>query len=87
MEGQKFADVNQVLQHDVIHENCARNTRANCRFRDGGKHKERTSMGMVEENGTSNDDAEICVAEWIDPPKGKPMACAFLKLRVIKGKE
>jgi hypothetical protein len=47
MEGQKFAYVNQVLQHDVIHENCARNTRANCRFRYGGKHKERTSMGMV----------------------------------------
>jgi hypothetical protein len=31
-------------------------------------------MGMMEENLSSDDDVEICVAEWVDTPNGKPMA-------------
>jgi hypothetical protein len=36
-------------------------------------------VGIVEENVTSDDDTKICVAKWVDTPKGKLMACAFLK--------
>jgi hypothetical protein len=74
MEGQEFADVNQVLQRATVHENCARDNRANNRFWEGCKDRERTSMGMMEENLSSDDDVEICVAEWVDTPNGKPMA-------------
>jgi hypothetical protein len=34
---------------------------------------------LVEDNMGSDDDAEVCVAEWVDTPKGKPVACSFLK--------
>jgi hypothetical protein len=37
------------------------------------------SIGLVEENPTSDEDAEVCVAEWVDVPKGKPIMCSFLK--------
>jgi hypothetical protein len=28
---------------------------------------------------SSNDDAEVCVLEWVDTLKGKPMASSFLR--------
>jgi hypothetical protein len=34
---------------------------------------------MVDEGPASDDDTEICVAEWADLPKGKVVACTFLK--------
>jgi hypothetical protein len=33
----------------------------------------------VEEDSSSEDDNEVCVAEWVDTPKDKPLACLFLK--------
>jgi hypothetical protein len=68
-----------VLQCTVVQENRARDNRNHNQFWDGGRDKERSSVGMVEENVSSDDDAKVCVAEWVDVPKGKPMACAFLK--------
>jgi hypothetical protein len=34
---------------------------------------------MVEDNARSDEDTEICVAEWVDTPKGKLVTCSFLK--------
>jgi hypothetical protein len=37
-------------------------------------------MNYVEENSDSDDeDADVCVAEWVNAALGKPLACAFLK--------
>jgi hypothetical protein len=79
LEGQDFADVNQVLQRAVVHENCARDGMSHDRFREGSKDKERSNVGMVDESPTSDDDIEICVTEWVDTPKGKPVHVPFLK--------
>jgi hypothetical protein len=36
---------------------------------------------MLEPEPSTNSDEEtdVCVVEWVDAPKGRPMACAFLK--------
>jgi hypothetical protein len=35
----------------------------------------------------SDDEAEVCVAEWVDTPKDKPITCTFLKPGPGKKKE
>jgi hypothetical protein len=72
--------VNQVMQRAMAQENRARDNRSSRRFRDHSKEKDQSSVGLVEESLTSDEDAEICMAEWVDTPKGKPMTCPFLKL-------
>jgi hypothetical protein len=42
---------------------------------------------MVEESQVSEDEAEVCIAEWVGNTKGKPMACSFLKLGLGKKEE
>jgi hypothetical protein len=32
-------------------------------------------------------DTEVCITEWVDMPKGKPMTCLFLKLSSGKREE
>jgi hypothetical protein len=75
----EFNDVNQVLQSTAAYENRARDCRSNSRFRDSSKEKDRGSVGMVEDNASNDEDTEVCVAEWVDTPKDKPMTCSFLK--------
>jgi hypothetical protein len=37
-------------------------------------------LNYVEEDSASDDDeASVCVAEWVSTAPGKPLACAFLK--------
>jgi hypothetical protein len=35
----------------------------------------------------SDDEAEVCVAEWVDTPKDRPITCTFLKPGSGKKKE
>jgi hypothetical protein len=79
LEGMEFTDVNQVLQCVMAYENRARDNRSNSRFREASKERDRGSVGMVEDNARSDEDTEICVAEWVDTPKGKLVTCSFLK--------
>jgi hypothetical protein len=73
LEGQDFVSVNQVLQRAVTHENFSKDTRPHIRFREGRREKERSNVGAVDEGLSSDDDAEVCVTEWVDVPKGKPV--------------
>jgi hypothetical protein len=68
LEGMEFTDVNQVLQRAIAHENSARDNRSHSRFRETSREKERGSVGLVEDNTNSDEDTEICVAEWVDVP-------------------
>jgi hypothetical protein len=80
MEGHDFTDVNQVLRRALVQENHAKDTRSYSRFKDGsGREKEKHRVNYVEDELTSDEDAEICVAEWVDNPK--PISCSFLKPR------
>jgi hypothetical protein len=33
----------------------------------------------VDEGSASESDAEVCMAEWVDTPRDKPISCSFLK--------
>jgi hypothetical protein len=79
MEGIEFANVNQVMQWAVAQENHARVSHAHSWFQEGSREKERSSVGKVEDNPGSDDETDVCVAGWVDNPKGKPVSCSFLK--------
>jgi hypothetical protein len=88
MEGQEFLDVNQVLQKAVVHENRAKEHKSYSQFKDvGPREKERSHVCYVEGDSTSDDDTEICVAEWVDTRKVKPITCSFLKPNIAKRDE
>jgi hypothetical protein len=80
LEGQDFTDINQVMQHAITHESRARDNKQYSRFRDmNGREKEKKGVNMLEPNNDSDEETDVCVAEWVDAPKVRPMACAFLK--------
>jgi hypothetical protein len=73
--------VNQVLQRAIVHENHARDHRSYDQFRDSGsKEREKSHVNCVEEESASDDDAEVCVAEWVDTSRDKPILCSFFKI-------
>jgi hypothetical protein len=80
MEGQDFVDVNQVLQRAVVHENRSRDQRSHRQFRDNNtRDKEKQGVDFVAEETSNGSDVEVCVAEWADTLKNKPITCSFLK--------
>jgi hypothetical protein len=83
-EAMELADMNQVMQRAVAQENCARDSQSHSRFREGSKEKERASIGLVEDGPDGDDGTDVCMAEWVDTPKKKPMTCPFLKPRPRK---
>jgi hypothetical protein len=48
------------------------------RFKDAGG-KEKPGVNFVEEYSGSDSNTEICVTEWVNTPKEKPLACSFLR--------
>jgi hypothetical protein len=36
-------------------------------------------MGAVEDEVSSDKEIDMCVEEWVEAPKGKPVTCSFLK--------
>jgi hypothetical protein len=88
LEGQEFLDVNQVLQRAIVHENRARDHRSYSRFKDSSnKEREKSHVNCVEEESASDDDAEVCVAEWVDTSMDTPIPCSFLKINPSKKDE
>jgi hypothetical protein len=78
MEGHDFSDVNQVLQWAIVCENQAKEHKTHDRFKEVTS-KDRPNVNCVEDDSTSEEETGICVAEWVDTAKGKPLACAFLR--------
>jgi hypothetical protein len=88
MEGQEFIDVNQVMQRVVAQENRAKDVKSYGRFRySGTREKEKHGVNFMDEDLASDSDAEVCVAEWVDTPKHKPMSCSFLKPKANEKEE
>ena len=90
LEGQEFSDVNQVLQKAWAQENRAKEVKPYSRFRDNkNKDKEKPTVNVVEHDSdsASEDDVDICMAEWVRAPKSKPFACAALKPTPAKREE
>jgi hypothetical protein len=40
---------------------------------------EKLTVNCVREDEESDEEIEVCIAEWVDTTKGKPLACSFLK--------
>jgi hypothetical protein len=78
MEGQDFSDVIQVLQRAMGHESQAREHKAYGRFKEVVT-KDKLGVNCVNKDSTSEEDTEVCVAEWVDTPKDRPLVCSFLK--------
>jgi hypothetical protein len=87
LEGHELSDVNQVLQRAIAHENRARDAMTHSRYMESGKEREKSSVDALDENVSSNEDTEVCVVEWVDMPKDKPVTCPFLKPNPGKRKE
>jgi hypothetical protein len=80
MDGQEFADINQLLQRVVSHENRVKDSRAYSRFNNSAsRDKEKHNMSYVEGEVGSEEDNEICVVEWVETPRDKPISCSSLK--------
>jgi hypothetical protein len=78
MEGQKFTYVNHFLQQVLAQENRAKEHKAHSQFNDTSV-KEKPGVNFIKEDSASENDVEVCVAEWIDTPKDKLLACLFLR--------
>jgi hypothetical protein len=74
MEGHDFADVNQVLQRAVGYESHGREHRSYGRLKENSS-KDKPEVNFMEGDSTSEDDTELCIPEWVDTPKDKPLSC------------
>jgi hypothetical protein len=67
-----------VLQQALSHENRPKDHKAHGWFQEVST-KDKPSINWVSEDASSEDDSKVCVAEWVDTPRDKPLACSFLK--------
>jgi hypothetical protein len=75
LDGQEFSDTNQLLQRALPYENLAKSSQ----FRDStNKDKEKHHVNFMDEEADDEDGIEICVAEWDEKPRDKPISCSFL---------
>jgi hypothetical protein len=82
LEGQDFTDINQVMQRAITHDSRARDNKQYSHFRDtNGREKEKQGVNMLEPNTDRDEETDVCVAERVDAPKGRPMACTFFKAK------
>jgi hypothetical protein len=59
----------------VIHENRDRDNRSYGRFKDNNSgEKGKYNVNCVSEELTSDEEAEVCVVEWVDTPRDKLIA-------------
>jgi hypothetical protein len=83
LEGQQFSDVNQVLQKALAQENRAKEVKQFSRFKDNNRNKEKENHMVntldYDDDSASEDEVDICVAEWVQSSKSKPFACPALK--------
>jgi hypothetical protein len=59
-----------MLQRAMAHENLGRNHKSYSRFKENNSRE------------TEKHNVEVCVDEWVDTPKDKPISCTFLKPNV-----
>jgi hypothetical protein len=89
LEGQEFLDVDQVLQKALAQENRDKKIKQCSRFNDN-KNKEENHIVSYLDNGSgsaSEEDIDLCVAEWVKVPKSNPIACSAPKPTPAKREE
>jgi hypothetical protein len=76
LDGQECSDTNQLLQWALPYENRAKSIQF---WDNANKDKEAHHVQFLEDEHNDEESNEICVAEWVENPEGKPIACSFLK--------
>jgi hypothetical protein len=76
LEGQEFSDTNQLLQRAMPYENHAKSSWF---WDNANKDKEKHHVHYVDHEVEDEEGNEICVAEWVEKPRDKPISCSFLK--------
>jgi hypothetical protein len=76
LNGQEFFNTNQLLLRALPYKNRAKSSR----FWDStNKDKEAHHVHFLEDEHDIEEGNEICVSEWVENPRGKPISCSFLK--------
>jgi hypothetical protein len=76
LDEHEFFDTNQLLRRVLLYENHAKSSR----FRDSAnKDKEKHHVNFMDEEADDEEGNEICVAEWVEKPRDRPISCCFLK--------
>jgi hypothetical protein len=78
MDGLDFADLNQVLQCAMVCENRVKDNKSYSWFKEVTS-KDKPRVNCVDEASSSEEESEACVAEWVEAPRDKPLACSFLR--------
>jgi hypothetical protein len=76
LDGQEFSDTNQLLQRALPYENHAKARRLSD---SANKDKKKHHIDFVDEEDEDKEGNEICVAEWVENPRDKPISWSFLK--------
>jgi hypothetical protein len=64
------------LQHALPYDNRAKSSQ----FRDSAnKDKEMHHINFMDEEADDEEDNEICIAEWVEKPRDRPISYSFLK--------
>jgi hypothetical protein len=70
----------------VGYENWAKEHKAYGQFKEVTS-KDKSRVKCIEEDSKIDEHTKVCIAEWVDAPKDKPLACSFLKLSPRKRDE
>jgi hypothetical protein len=89
LEGQEFLDVNQVLQKAFAQENRDKEIKQCSRFNDNKNKEENHIVSSLDNDSgsASEEDIDLCVAEWVQVPKSNPIACSAPKPTPAKREE
>jgi hypothetical protein len=88
MEGKEFLEVNLVMQKAMAYKNRAKDQRWYGWFKEWGfSKKKKENVSYVDGESASEEETEVCVAEWVDTPADKPIPCSFLRPNVAKKDE
>jgi hypothetical protein len=66
----------------VGYESCGREHRSYGWFKENSS-KDKSGVNFVEDS-VSEDDIEVCIAEWVDAPKDKPTPAQLAKWKYCK---
>jgi hypothetical protein len=60
------------MQHAMVCENWAKDNKSYSRFKEVST-KEKHGVNYVDEASYKEEESEVCVAEWVDVPRDKPL--------------
>jgi hypothetical protein len=60
----------------MVQENHAKEHKSYSQFKETST-KDKPGVNCVDEGSTSDEETEVCITEWVDTPKNKPLTSRF----------